>query len=534
MARNIFLASLIAAATATYADFSGPAPLAWRWSQATTVSPNGPIVAESGVVYAAVGGRVYAVDQESGNGKWRFPSGAPIESGNFKTGVLATSTMIVAAVDNKIVYGIDKETGAQKWQYISPEKVIGTPVSVGNFVALQLGDSSIMVLNAADGSAAWERPVKFLDGIVGQIAGFREMVIFGTQGDKIYAWDVVTKKQAWVQRLGRFNAEFKPVVYNDNIYCVNSDFLSVISGANGTRRWERNLRGTGKYFASVNQFGSAAVTGDGLVTVFDPSGREVFKKAVDLGSSSSAAPVLTSSVVAIPTANGAVNLLDSKTGAVKWDFVVRPLVATLPAGAEAGGSSGKGGGPGGFGSPGGGGGAQTTDEAPKYVTAAAAPVISGDALLLLARDGSMLSFDAVNGVDLTPPSVKMVFPNPGDAVNGQPPLQLFFKIADEASGLNTKTLKVTINGQEYESRLTNDGYVIVKFSGGKNQPLMDGRKEIKVSVSDWLGNAANQSFFLTIDNALSPIKLPGSDTNDPAQGGGKGGGKGKGGGFGGG
>lgn len=248
------------------------------------------IVAESGIVYAAVGGRVYAVDQESGNGKWRFPLGAPIESGNFKTGVLSTPSMIIAAVDNKMVYGIDKETGAQKWQYISPEKVVGTPVAAGNFVALQLGDSSIMVLNAADGWAAWERPVKFLDGIVGQIAGFRETVIFGTQGDKIYAWDVVTKKQAWVQRLGRFNAEFKPVVYNDNIYCVNSDFLSVISGANGTRRWERNLRGTGKYFASVNQFGAAAVTGDGLVSVFDPSGREVYKKAVDLTSSSTAAP----------------------------------------------------------------------------------------------------------------------------------------------------------------------------------------------------------------------------------------------------
>lgn len=79
------------------------------------------------------------------------------------------------------------------------------------------------------------------------------------------------------------------------------------------------------------------------------------------------------------------------------------------------------------------------------------------------------------------------------------------------------------------ARLTTDGYVIVEFSGGKNQPLIDS-KEIKVSVSDWMGNTAKQSFFLTIDNALAPIKLPGTDAgSNPAQGGGKGGGKGGGG-----
>jgi len=517
MARTVFLASLIAIATASQADLTGPAPLAWRWSQSTSVSPAGPLVVSGNVVYAAVGGRVYAIDKESGNGLWRFPSGAPIESGNFKTGVYAGGGLVIAACDNKLVYAMDAETGNQKWQYIAPEKVVGTPVTAGNFTALQLADNSIMVLNTADGSPAWERPVRFLDGIVGQIASYRESIIFGTQSDNVYALDAVTKKVNWKQRLGRFNSEFKPVVYNDNIYCVNSDYITVLSGASGGRRWEKTVHETGAFFASVNSAGVAVATREGGVAFFDLSGRELLRKNADLGSFPTAAPSLANGVVVVPTSNGAINLLDTKTGLLKWNFIVRPLLGATQAASDT-----TGGAPTGRGR---GGGTTTTDDTPKYVSAASAPILAGNSLLQIARDGSILCFDKENGVDLTPPTVKMLFPNAGDAVNGQPPLQLFFKVADESSGIDTKSLKVLIGGKEYESRMNDEGYVFVKFTGGKNQPMMDGRKEIVVKIKDWLGNEASQKFFLTIDNALPPIKLPGTDdTTQPGSRGGKGGG----------
>lgn len=155
--------------------------------------------------------------------------------------------------------------------------------------------------------------------------------------------------------------------------------------------------------------------------------------------------------------------------------------------------------------------------------AASAPaILSGTMLLVPARDGSLIAFDKDLGVDLTPPKVKMTFPNPGEQVSGQQ-LYLMFTLEDEASGVNPSTLKVTVDGQPLEYKLQRDGTVLVYFSNfGKNKPLSDGRKDIVLSVSDWLGNQAEQHFALSIDNNLRPLTAP---APPPANGvfGGKGG-----------
>jgi hypothetical protein len=155
--------------------------------------------------------------------------------------------------------------------------------------------------------------------------------------------------------------------------------------------------------------------------------------------------------------------------------------------------------------------------------------------LVPARDSSLLAFDKVLGVDLTPPNVQMLFPNPGDQVAGVPPLLLYFKIRDEGSGVNEKTIQVKIDDKPYEFKYERSGNVTVQFSSsGKNRLLNDGRHLITVDATDWLGNMAHVTFSLTIDNTLPAIKLPGQPTTNPGPGGPGGpGGGGKGGGGGG-
>jgi uncharacterized membrane protein YgcG len=149
--------------------------------------------------------------------------------------------------------------------------------------------------------------------------------------------------------------------------------------------------------------------------------------------------------------------------------------------------------------------------------------LSGTELLVPAKDGSILSFDRNLGVDLTPPRVSMLFPNPGDQVSGQPPLYLHFKLEDEASGLNEKTLKITVDGRNLKYEKLRDGTYVVKFStSGENRVLPDGRHVFAVIGSDWLGNEVRQEYTLTIDNSIPPIKLPGA-TTQPGGAGGKGG-----------
>ncbi len=106
-------------------------------------------------------------------------------------------------------------------------------------------------------------------------------------------------------------------------------------------------------------------------------------------------------------------------------------------------------------------------------------------------------------------------------------MELIFKIDDEATGVDTKTLTISANGQELDYEFGRDGFAIVQFSTvGKNRPMMDGRKTIKVTVRDWLGNATVSEFGLMIDNTLRPLTRPNINTG---QGTGTGGGGGRGG-----
>jgi uncharacterized membrane protein YgcG len=114
---------------------------------------------------------------------------------------------------------------------------------------------------------------------------------------------------------------------------------------------------------------------------------------------------------------------------------------------------------------------------------------------------------------------------------------LYFKVRDDGSGVKDDTLKISIDGKPYDYEYKRDGSAKVVFTiSGKNKCLADGRHLILVEVSDWLGNVAHETFSLTIDNTLPPIKLPGQPTQTNPNGGpgGPGGGGESGGGQGGG
>ncbi len=178
----------------------------------------------------------------------------------------------------------------------------------------------------------------------------------------------------------------------------------------------------------------------------------------------------------------------------------------------------------------GGGGNTAQTQAPATVGVAGRAVVSGTSLLILAQDGSLLAFDKVNGVDLTAPTVKMLWPSAGDQVSPNPPAELVFKIEDFTSGINPSTVKCTLNGQNFVITPDKEGiYRILVLAGSQNKSLPIGRCIVKISAADWLGNASETSFVLLVDPAIDrPLGGP----KPPATGGagGPGGGGGAGGG----
>lgn len=134
-------------------------------------------------------------------------------------------------------------------------------------------------------------------------------------------------------------------------------------------------------------------------------------------------------------------------------------------------------------------------------------------------------FDRDLGVDLTAPSVEMLWPFPGNDIAGKAPLEMIFKLEDLGIGINPDSIKVTINGKEYVHRISNDGFLsILIISRGANAQIANGRAKIVVTAADWLGNVQSKEFSVLVDNALPALGSPPTTNNNNA--GGTGGGLG--------
>ena len=529
-----------AIAVSSFAQFDGPAPLAWRWSESTTAVPSGTPIVNNGIVYTAVGGRIYGLERETGNLVWRYPSGTPLDS-KFRTGLTYSDGKIIAASDGKVVYCVDAKTGALQWQYSAADSIIGTPAVTDNNVVFPLSGNQIGGVQLANGTPLWADPIKSKDRIMPNITATMGMVVYGEAGQKLVAVNLSDKKVRWEAPFtGRMSADSAPILYGDSIYVNAERYVVCLRAANGRVKWQQPATERLVFSPAAGPEGVIVVDERGTVYTYNANGTATTRAGFKADLSVQASPAWVGKFALVPTSGGELVLLDSKTGDRVWNFTVPPLTKAADAAGATGGPDGKGGGGaglgggGGLGGPpgsGGGAGAQTTSAAVKYVVAAGAATESAGTLLIMARDGSLLAFDKINGVDLTAPVAKMVWPNPGDQISPNPPAELVIKLEDYTSGINPLTVGVTINGQPLVSEFK-DGYVRIKFfSGGKNV-LPIGRATIALSATDWLGNNSVSSFVVMVDPAVDkplgspPSSNPANQNNLPGGGGKGGGGKG--------
>lgn len=487
---------------------------------------------------------MYCLDRETGNQIWRFPSGEPLAA-SFTTGALLAGNILVAAADDKAIYGINVTTGEMAWQYIARDSVYARPVLAGNTVVFGLSSNMLMALDSQTGTAAWPEPYTPSSTIYDSMVAWQNTVLFFTSDGNLNALDAPTKRPAWRPRLFTSVSPFSSVsIYGDVAYVTSGSYVTSLSASTGRIRWEQIVPGVLRNKAAASSEGVVVTTDDGRMHTFSTAGRPAFRTGIDLGSSAIASPAFTGKMVVIPTANGALNLIDPFSGQIVWNFTVPPMVKgtkiTL-ANPGGGGTGAGGGGRPGTGPGGGGLGGQTgTDNTLeiKSVMAAGSVTSDGNMLVMLAVDGSILAFDRALGVDLTAPEITMGFPNAGDQVSGRAPMELVFLISDAGSGVNYDSVHVTINGQEYIHEIDREGRIRIRIlQGGANKPLANGRARIIVAGADWMENTNAANFVLTIDNTLPPLgfpKAPDTEQNSGGSGNGLAGGGGNRGGRGGG
>jgi len=459
--------------------------------------------------------------------------------GIFRSAPVFNGGTLVAACDNKLIVGVDPDSGQLKWTSPTPAPVFGQPVVVGKYVVCALSDNTLIAINPADGTQVWTAPYNIYEGIQGSLGVYQNNVLICTNQTKVISFNVNTKKMDWTKPFTQLPASPTPIVVDDRVYLTSGPYLVALNADTGAGVWQVDTRMDLAFAPACSGSGIMVVSSDGHVLMYDVNRKLLTKKPIELGSSPIARPTVVGKKFIIPTSNGGVVLLDPASGSKLWNYVIHPIEDTKSAKSTTNSGSGKGGfggfgggqgAPSGPGGPGGPGGSSTTDDKVYYIQASGSAVLAGQTLLIPAKDGSLLAFDKDLGVDLTPPTVKMLFPNPGEQVSGLPPLILLFRVEDDNSGINKDSLKITVNGQDLEYSFTKEGLVLVRFSMlGKNKSLADGRRTFTVTVSDWLGNEGKTEFALIIDNLLPKIVLPGQDNNGP---GGKNGGFGGGGGGG--
>jgi outer membrane protein assembly factor BamB len=500
------------------------------------VAPTGAPLVVGNSVYTAVGGRVFAIDRTSGNLQWRYPQLDPIP-GRFRAAPVLADGVLVGVGDNRLAYGIDPASGAPKWTFNAPGTPIGQPVVVaGKYVVFAQSNNTLVAVNAANGEVLWTAPFAIEAGISGQIGAYGNNVLVFNTRQELISVNVNTQRADWTRRFDQLTTNPTPVVYGDTIYVNSGQFLVSLTASTGLPRRQVNTGIALAYSPAASADGVIGVSSDGSAVTFDTNLTPTTQQPINLGSGPLYAPTAAGDKFVVLTGNGGVNLVDPRAGKVIWSFIIRPIgdpqvpgTPAAPGGRPGGGFPGGGfpgggfpgggfpggGGPGG-GFPGGGGpggrpGGAQANQPVTFVQASGPAVLSGTTLIVPARDGSIMAFDRELGVDLTPPRVTMLFPNPGDQVSGQPPLTLIFRLEDEVSGIEESSVKVEVDGQVLQHTLQRDSVMFVRFSAaGPNKPLADGRRHFNVTVSDWMGNKITKSFVLTIDNALPPVQLPGA------------------------
>ncbi|MEZ5163628.1 MAG: PQQ-binding-like beta-propeller repeat protein [Fimbriimonadaceae bacterium] len=530
--RIFALGSVFLAALPAFANFDGPAPVAWRWADNASQAPGGQPIVDGNSVYVAVGGRIYSIDRVTGNTNWRFPTGEPV-AGNFINGCEMKDGVVVAGSSEKNIYAVDAKTGALKWQYFAASEIGSNVVIAGNYVVFGNKKSELQTLNLSNGNDA-SGAFRVSEGMLPQLKTHEGSVLYATARGSLDSFNPSAQKVNWTQKFSRLNSRGAFSTYEDRIYVNSGSYLVALRGSNGRVLWQQNIGRTLDSSPAANAEYVATVSQDGMLFTYNANGRPLFPKGVRLSGAPIVEPSFVGKFVCASMQSGAMVLIDPVTGDVVWNYVLPALI--IPDKKEGQSSGGGGGAAGGPGLPGAGGNQADAQEAVAYTQAAGAPIVVGDSLFALARDGSLFMFDKNVGVDKTAPTANMVWPIPGNEVSGNPPMQIIFQLADLGIGINPNSIKVDIAGQAYLGEVVADEYYVIKISPGTvNRPLQNGKQTINFTISDWLGNAKTHVFRLQIDNSLPALGSPPTlgDDNQGGPGGPGGGGRRGGGGAGG-
>ena len=312
-----------------YPDQTGPSTTpvpAWNVSDGTPHAMQSIIV--NGTLYTAFhnGGKLYALNSETGAVKWSATPGGSSGS-TWSTPAYANGVLYLGSNDRKL-HAINATTGTEIWSYSTQGKDRSAPAVVDGVVYFGSSDGNMTALNATTGEELWHHTLSQAALVESNPAVVDGIVYFGANTDTVTAVNATTGKQVW-----QFNAvddiQSDPTVADGTVF-IGSDSTDssqtsgdgevyALNATTGTKLWDYTMPGDvdgGQAYADGVVY--AGSRGGDFVALNASDGSVVWSQT---GQSFKSAPVVVGNTVYVSDfGNDTVHAFNAADGTQRWEY----------------------------------------------------------------------------------------------------------------------------------------------------------------------------------------------------------------------
>lgn len=220
-----------------YAVNTTTGDVAWTKDGSFTTETGRAASVTGGVVFAADGSSLVAMDASSGATEWTFDTGAPIESAP----AVVDGTVYVGSNDDR-VYAIDGADGSKVWEYTTGGSVKSGPAVADGRVYVGSSDNAVYALDAATGAKHWSTPTG--GDVVSTPTVADGTVYVGSDDQTLYALDASSGVEQWHydRASGLFTSSV--AVADGTVYAgryAGGSSLAAIDASDGSRVWNVSI-----------------------------------------------------------------------------------------------------------------------------------------------------------------------------------------------------------------------------------------------------------------------------------------------------
>ncbi|MCP4356461.1 MAG: serine/threonine-protein kinase [Chloroflexi bacterium] len=280
-------------------------------------------VANGLVFVSAYDNNLYAVSQESGEFKWKFPA---TESVGGSAPFVYEDAVFIGSEDQHL-YSIQLQTGHQNWRFGTNGPIYTSPRVLFDHVFFGSDDGYFYAINAKRGRMAWKakaysavRSTPYVDD---------ERVFFGTEGGYIYCLELASGKVIW-QAQAKRNVTSSPALFDEIIFIGSHDAtVYALDASSGWVIWRFRTRRPIVSSPIVHENVVYIGSSDGNLYALDlATGRQLWLYETEGQVSSS--PAIWEDAVYFGSIDGSVYCLSLKKGELRWQFKTKSHFIASP------------------------------------------------------------------------------------------------------------------------------------------------------------------------------------------------------------